>query len=482
MISTDLSNWSAARIAGAVHAGRLTAIEVVEERLAAIESINPEINAITQLTDDLRASATALDARRRRGEPLGPLAGVPITVKESIAVRGLATTHGARFLRHHRAERDAPPVARLRQADAMIIGHTNMPTLTLAGMHTRSELFGSTRNPWDHQRTPGGSSGGDAAAVASGLSVIGIGNDSGGSLRLPANFCGVSALKPSAGRYAADHRIGPDEPTLASQLFPVDGPVARTVVDLRLVHGVLAGADPADPRALPIAAELAEGGPRRVALIRDPGGVGLAPAVAAALDTAAGCLAEAGYTVEEVASPPAQESALATYGTLINTEFGLSWDRIAAVLSPDDRRYQELAMARRPPVALPEYIAATAALQGIRRAWAKFGRDHQLVLGPVYPDQAIFPDEERASAEANERYGRGMALNVISTCAGLPAVAVPTGVVDGLPVGVQLVGRAFREDDCLAAAEVIERAVAMPRPSGPGGAQARTAAMNSVTS
>ncbi len=453
---------SATAVAEAVRTGRMSASEVAESVLAAIESINPVINAITQPAADVLAVAAELDARRRRGESLGPLAGVPISIKESVAVRGLATTHGARFLQGNWAERDAPPVARLRRADAMIIGHTNMPTLTLAGMHTRSELFGSTRNPWDHERTPGGSSGGDGAAVASGLVAIGLGNDSAGSLRLPANFCGVAALKPSTGRYAADHRIGPDEPTLASQIFPVDGPIARTVADLRLVHGVLSGADPADPRALPIPAELPDDGGRRVALIRDPGGVGLAPPVSAALDTAAGYLAAAGYEIEEVTTLPAQESALATFGTLINTEFGLGWDRIATVLSPDDRRYQELALARRPPVPLPDYIAATAALQGIRRAWSEFGRGHRLVLGPVYPDQAPFPDQERSSPEANERYGMGMALNVISTCAGLPAVAVPTGVVHGLPVGVQLVGRAYREDDCLAAAEVIERAVAMP--------------------
>ncbi len=464
MATSVLAAWSANRIAEAVRSGLITASEVVRERMAAIESINPTINAITQLADDALAVAAGLDARRRRGEPLGPLAGVPITVKESIAVRGLATTHGARFLRDHHADGDAPPVARLRQADAVIIGHTNLPTLILAGMHTRSELYGSTSNPWDPERTPGGSSGGDAAAVASGLAAVGIGNDSAGSLRLPANFCGVAALKPSIGRYPADHRIGPAEPTLAAQIFPVDGPISRTVAELRLIHRVLSGADPADPRALPIPAELGdEGGqPRRVALVRDPGGVGLTPPVDSALDLAAELLINAGYEVREVTALPAQQSALDTFGVLINTEFGLGWDRIKTVLSTEDRRYQEFAMARRPPVTLPEYIAATAALHGIRRAWAEFGRTHQLVLGPVYAEQAPYPDAERASAAANERYGRAMALNVISSCAGLPAVAVPTGVVDGLPVGVQLIGRAYREDDCLTAAAAIEAGVTLP--------------------
>lgn len=451
-------------IAEAVHDGHVTASEVIEERLSLIDAINPDLNAITQRADDALTAAAELDERRRRGEGLGPLAGVPISVKESVAVRGLATTHGARFLREHVARQDAPPVARLRAAGAVIIGHTNMPTLTLAGMHTSSELFGETRNPWHHDRTPGGSSGGDAVAVASGMTAIGLGNDSAGSLRLPANFCGVAALKPSSGRYPADHRIGPDEPTLASQWFPVDGPLARTVADLRLVHGVLSGADPTDPRALPIPPDLGGGAPCRVALVRDPGGLGLSPAVAAALDLASELLIKAGYEVRDVGELPAQQQALDTYGILINTEFGQGWERIKTVLSPEDRRYQELAMERRPPVPLPEYLAATAALHGVRRAWAEFGRDHELVLGPVYTEPAPRPHAERESAAANERYGHAMALNVISTCAGLPAVAVPTGVIDGLPVGVQLIGRAYHEDDCLAAAEVIEHGAAMPAP------------------
>lgn len=453
-------------LAAAVRDGSLSAADVIRRTLERIQEVNPTVNAITRRAEQAMADAEALDRRRERGEELGPLAGVALTVKENIPVLGMATTHGARFLAGNVAERDAPPVARLRRAGAVVVGRTNMPTLTMSGMHTRSELFGSTANPWRPDHTPGGSSGGDAAAVAAGMTAVGLGNDAGGSLRLPANFCGVTALKPTVGRYPADHRIGTDEPSLASQVFPVDGPIARTVDDLVVVHEVLCGEDPGDPRALPVAARLGESAPCPVALVRDPGGAGIEPAVAAALDHAADALAAAGYEVTELDALPALEEALSAYGVLINTEFGLAWDRIAAVLSPEDRRYQQLAMDRRPPASLPEYIAATASLMAVRRALAGLGTRFPLVLGPVYDRLAPLPDLERADPEANERYGRAMALNVATTVAGVPSVAVPTGVHDGLPTGVQIIGRAHHEDDCLTAAAVVEasRAPLLPPP------------------
>lgn len=176
-------------------------------------------------------------------------------MKESTAIEGVPTTFGTPRFRDLVAPADAPPVARLRAAGAIPIGHSNMPTLILAGMHTRSELFGDTVNPWDPTRTPGGTSGGDAVAVATGMAALGLGNDSGGSVRVPAQFCGVAGLKPTTGRFPADHRIlGTDDPGPASQMLVTDGPFARTVADLRLAYEVLAGADPRDPRAVPVPA------------------------------------------------------------------------------------------------------------------------------------------------------------------------------------------------------------------------------------
>ncbi|MGG8409374.1 amidase, partial [Streptomyces sp. 12297] len=240
--------------AAAVRGGEVSAAELVDAHLLRIAEVNPRLNAVTQLlAERAREDAARTDRRRAAGEELGPLAGVPFTVKESTAVEGVPTTFGSPRFRDLVAPADALPVARLRAAGAVPVGHTNMPTLILAGMHTRSELFGDTVNPWDPGRTPGGTSGGDAVAVATGMAALGLGNDSGGSVRIPAQFCGVAALKPTAGRFPADQRVlGPDDPGPASQLLVTDGPLARRVADLRAAYEVLAGTDPRDPRAVPV--------------------------------------------------------------------------------------------------------------------------------------------------------------------------------------------------------------------------------------
>jgi hypothetical protein len=213
-----LWKMSAAAQAEAVRCAHVSAVELVDSHLDRIAEVNPQVNAVTQLlAERAREAAAQTDRRRAAGEALGPLAGVPFTVKESTAIEGVPTTFGTERFRDLVAAADAPPVARLRAAGAIPIGHSNVPTLILAGMHTRSELFGDTVNPWDSSRTPGGSSGGDAVAVATGMAALGLGNDSGGSVRVPAQFCGVAGLKPSTGRFPADHRVlGPDDPGLAS--------------------------------------------------------------------------------------------------------------------------------------------------------------------------------------------------------------------------------------------------------------------------
>ena len=245
---------TAADQAQAVRGGEISAVELVDSHLERIAEVNPQVNAVTQLlAERAREAAAHTDQRRAAGEILGPLAGVPFTVKESTAVEGVPTTLGTARFRDLVAPADAPPVARLRAAGAIPIGHSNMPTLVLAGMHTRSELFGDTVNPWDRSRTPGGSSGGDGVAVATGMAALGLGNDSGGSVRIPASFCGVTGLKPTTGRFPADHRVlGREDPGPASQMLVTDGPLARTVADLRLAYEALAGTDPRDPRAVPV--------------------------------------------------------------------------------------------------------------------------------------------------------------------------------------------------------------------------------------
>ncbi|RZQ65326.1 amidase [Amycolatopsis suaedae] len=443
--------WSlgAAEIAAAVRSGELSAREALDAHLARVDDVNPAVNAVTVRFDEAREQADRVDERIRAGEPVGPLAGVPFTVKENIDVAGHPTTHGVPHFADAVAGADAPPVRRLRAAGAIALGHTNMPDLTIGGNITVSQLFGETRNPWGAIRTPGGTSGGDGAAVASGMAAIGLGNDSGGSVRLPAMYCGVAALKPSYGRFAMDHRIGGSDPTLASQLFPVDGPIARTVEDLELAFGVLAGADAADPRTVPVPHRGPEL-PKRVAVCADPAGLGVHPQVRAEIGRAADALADAGYQVEE-AEPPALADALTSYGTLITAEFGQRWPDIRGLLTEESARNMEVSMTQQPPTDLAGYLAATATRFGAMRDWAAFGERYPLVLGPVTTERPFDAEPEDAL-----RVMFGMRLCTATTCLGVPAVAVPTAVVDGQPLGVQVIGPWYREDACLAAARILE--------------------------
>ncbi|MFJ5679221.1 amidase [Streptomyces sp. NPDC093097] len=455
--------------AAAVRAGEVTAAELVEDHLTRIAEVNPAVNAVTQLlADRARADAAETDRRRAAGAALGPLAGVPFTVKETTDIEGVPTTFGVEQFRDRVARADAPPVARLRAAGAVPIGHSNMPTLILAGVHARSVLYGDTANPWDPKVTPGGSSGGDGAAVATGMAPLGLGNDSGGSVRLPASFCGVAALKPTYGRFAADHRIGSDDPSFASQILVSDGPLARTVDDLRLAYEVLAGADPRDPRAVPMP-PYGEPLPRplKVAVVADPGGRGVHPTVRAAVERAAEALREAGYEVCEGLDMPRLDDAVEVYERLTRAEFATTWPVVKPLLGEGGHRYIELSMDGAAPAELPEYLRLTGARLGIQRDWAGFLDAYPLVLGPVFTDPPFVPGDESRDLESHRRVQKALRLCTATSFVGVPAVAVPTGVVDGLPYGVQLIGRAYREDLCLTAAEEVERRLGVLTPIDP---------------
>ncbi|MFF8913093.1 amidase [Streptomyces sp. NPDC015032] len=467
-----LWKMTAAAQAEAVRSAQVSAVELVDSHLERIAEVNPHVNAVTQLlADRARAAAAQTDRRRAAGETLGPLAGVPFTVKESTAVEGVPTTFGSPRFRDLVAPADAPPVARLRAAGAIPIGHSNMPTLILAGMHSRSELFGDTVNPWDRTRTPGGTSGGDGVAVATGMAALGLGNDSGGSVRIPAQFCGVAGLKPSTGRFPADHRVlGPDDPGPASQMLVTDGPLARSVGDLRLAYEVLAGVDPRDPRAVPAPAYGEPlPGPVRVAVVPDPGGHGVHPTVRAAVGAAAGALRDAGYDVREVADVPRLDEALEAYGRITVTEFAGTWPTVRKLLGDGGDRYIDMAMEQTPPASAEEFMKLMGTWMSIRRSWAEFLHEYPLLLGPVFTEPPVEPGLESRDRAGRDRVGSAMRLCTVTSFVGVPGVAVPTGVADGLPSGVQIIGRAFREDLCLAAAQAVEARLGVFTPVDPRG-------------
>ncbi|WP_344073698.1 amidase [Streptomyces crystallinus] len=464
---------SAAAQAAAVRRGEVSAVELVESHLERIAEVNPRVNAVTQLlAGRAREAARRTDAGRAEGKVLGPLAGVPFTVKESTPIGGVPTTFGVRRFADLVAADDAPPVARLRAAGAIPIGHSNMPTLILAGMHTRSELFGDTANPWDRARTPGGTSGGDAVAVATGMAALGLGNDSGGSVRIPAQFCGVTALKPTPGRFPADHRVlGPDDPGPATQMLVTDGPLARTVADLRLAYEALAGTDPRDPRTVPAPAHGAPlPGPVKVAVVADPGGHGVHPAIAAAVRSAAEALRDAGYDVREVADVPRLDETLEAYNRITVTEFAPNWPVVRTLLGDGGHRYIAMAMERTPPVTdVDQLMKLMGAWMNIRRSWAEFLDAYPLALGPSFTEPPVEPGLESRDRAGRDRVASGMRLCTATSFVGVPAVAVPTGLSDGLPCGVQIIGRAFREDLCLEAAQAVEDRLGVLTPVDPRG-------------
>ena len=244
---SEIWQLPATELAQRIARRQLSSAEVVDAHLARIDAVNPALNAVVRvLADEARAAAVKADQKLAAGETVGPLHGVPFTVKENIDMAGLPTTWGVPALAKAVAPVDAPVVERMRAAGAIPIARTNLPDMALR-VHTDSSLHGLTRNPWHPGRTAGGSSGGEAAALASGMSPIGLGNDIGGSLRNPANACGIASIRPSAGRVPDAGYVPAEDRLLAVQLMNVQGPMARRVADVRLGLQVLMGAHPRDP-------------------------------------------------------------------------------------------------------------------------------------------------------------------------------------------------------------------------------------------
>src|ERR1700731_2104009 len=247
---TSLTFLSATEIAAAIRSKEVSPVEVARAHLAGIERLNPRLNAFVDYQPEVvLAQARAAEAAIMRGEVVGPLHGVPLSIKSAIDVAGHRCEAGTRLRAGHIAAEDAPLVARLRAAGAIILGVTNTPELLMA-WETDNLLYGRTNNPWDLSRTAGGSSGGEAAAIASGCSAGGVGSNGGGSIRIPAHFCGICGLKPTPGRIPATghypQSVGP------FALLGVVGPMARTIADLKLLFEVMQGADIGDPSAAPV--------------------------------------------------------------------------------------------------------------------------------------------------------------------------------------------------------------------------------------
>jgi amidase len=462
----ELCSKGAGELAGMIASGEVTSSEVIEAHLARIEEVNADLNAVTAtLADEARNAAAAVDRSLAAGERLGPLAGVPFTVKENIDVAGSATTWGVAALAEQIAPTDAPTVARLREAGAIPLARTNLPDFAFR-WHTESGRAGHTRNPWDHTRTPGGSSGGEAVALATGMTPLGLGNDFGGSLRVPSQMCGTAALRPSRGRVAEGNATEPSVHPISIQLTMSAGPLARRIADLRLALGILRAPDARDPRWVPAPLDgPAIDGPIRVAVVRDPLGAGIDPQVRAGVDRAAGWLADAGYQVVE-AEPPQIAEATEAWVDVMFADAGVTWPLMEPIAGTGLREFIDACFAKgvAKPVDQAAQLAAWEAAYTIGAAWSQFLRKHPIVLSPVCCERpwVVGDDIDRV-----DQIAMAMRMVVPANVLGLPACAVPVGSDEGLPQGVQLIGDRFREDLVFEAAQPIEDRAPVLTPVSP---------------
>jgi len=451
----DLCTKGAGELAGMIASGEVTSADVVDAHLARIEEVNPDLNAVTvTLADEARVAAAAVDRAVAAGAPLGPLAGVPFTAKENIDVAGSATTWGVAALAEQIASADAPMVARLREAGAIPLARTNLPDFAFR-WDTASGVAGRTRNPWDPTRTPGGSSGGEAAALASGMTPLGLGNDLGGSLRVPSQMCGTAALRPSRGRVADGAVTEPSPPPISIQMTNCQGPMARRVADLRLALGILSAPDARDPRWVPAPLQGPPvDGPIRVAVVRDPVGAGIDPHVRAGIDRAADWLADAGYEVVDAEPPQIAEVAAAWYDA-IWADVGALWPDMEPITGADEVEFVGACLAQGVfnPVDQAAQLAAWVAVYQLGAAWTQFLQDHPVVLSPVCCERPWLVDDDISRID---EIATAMRMVVPVNILGLPSCAVPVGCDEDLPQGVQLIGARFREDILLDAAQAVE--------------------------
>ncbi|MBB5836018.1 amidase [Kribbella italica] len=475
MVETEFQ--TAEEQASALRAGDVSSVELTDEAIARIERDDQAINAICVPDfDRARAAARDADQARARGEDRA-LLGIPVTVKESYDVSGLPTTWGMPAHRDFEPAEDAVQVSRLKAAGAVVLGKTNVP-LGLQDIQTFNEIYGTTNNPWDHTRTSGGSSGGSAAALASGFGALSIGSDLAGSLRTPAHFCGIYAHKPTLGLAATRGMVAPPGPPLPVDLdLAVVGPMARSAGDLTLLLDVMAGPDPlTHGKAYGVKLPPARHerlGDFRVLVIDDHPLIPTGSAVRAGVNRVADALVDGGARVERH-SPLLPD--LTEAGTLyMQFLFSGSVARFpveayeqlrtrAAALSADDQsldatRLRGMVLSHR------DWIEATNRRELHRHSWRQLFAEFDAVVCPITPTPA-FPHDHNPDVlvrrididGAKSPYFDQLVWAGLATMPGLPATAVPTGrSPEGLPVGVQLIGPMYEDRTPLRLAELLEQ-------------------------
>lgn len=453
-----METWrlSATEVAALVREKKISARQVAQQALERVESVNGALNAIVDYRpDEVLAAAGAIDKRVAAGQGVGPLGGVPVTVKVITDQVGYATTNGVTLQRDAIATHNSPVVDNILNAGAVILGRTNTPAFSYRWF-TNNKLHGATRNPHDASLTPGGSSGGAASAVASGMGNIALGTDIAGSVRYPAYACGVHGLRPSPGRVPA-YNTTTGERSVGAQLMSVTGPLARTVGDLRLSLAAMAVGSHRDPFWVPAPLQ-GPAAPRRAALCLRPDGLATAPEIIDHLRKAAASLVDAGWEVSEVDNlPPLREAV----GLQIKLWIGNDYDKQMEAAEREGDLGALTALRGQRQVAselnLGSFSDALTRRATLIRFWQAFLDQYPVVLMPV-SGELPFPDDlDLQGDDAYKRVWEAQLPQVGIPLLGLPGLSLCTGKVGSAPVGVQIVAGRFREDLCLAAGEDIER-------------------------
>jgi Asp-tRNA(Asn)/Glu-tRNA(Gln) amidotransferase A subunit family amidase len=454
--------YTIARLSAAIRSKKISPVEVVDAALERIADYEAQLNCFVHLdAEGARWQARAAEAAAQRGEVLGPMHGVPLTIKGNIDVAGWPCPAGSTLRKDYVPGKDAPLVARLKAAGAILLGNTNTPEFLMA-YESNNLLTGKTSNPWDLSRSAGGSSGGEAAAIASGCSAGGIGSDGGGSIRVPAHFSGICGLKPTPGRVPSTGHFPPGA-GLVSWLGVV-GPLARTIADVRALFEVIAGPDPGDALSAPVPVRMAPENQikgLRVGLLESEALGKASPETQAAVQCAGKLLSAQGMFVE-----PCKLSGLHQalelwwffFGPVVAHLFRPTVEGHEDEISPILREYLEFA-APQTPVTLDQVIEASAERDLLRAEVLRQLQDVPVLLSPVSSKPAFRHGEGTYRSCADQCYRDTMRYSQWLNLVGFPGAAVPVDFSrEGLPIGVQVIGRPHEEELVLAVAELIEQA------------------------
>jgi len=467
----EITSWSAAELAARIRARDVSPSEAVEAALARIEACNPRVNAVcTVAADQAMTAARAAERLLERDQPLPPLLGVPVGIKDITPTAGIRTTYGSPLCRDHVPAEDAEVVARLKAAGAIVIGKTNTPEFA-AGANTVNPVFGATRNPWNPALSAGGSTGGGAAALATGMIALAQGTDLGGSLRNPAAFCGVVGLRPTPG-------VVPSAPNPAPwDTLQVDGPMARSAEDCWLALRAMAGLSRRTPVSTVMAQAaddtLAPALPRRIAYVADIAGYGIDPEIADCCRSAAFALRDAGCEVEEIELDlsAGHEVFLALRGAVIVSQLWPYLDRIEE-LGENLRGNVRYGLG----VGTAQLAAAQHRRQALWQQVMALLERYPLLLTPCtpvlpFPVEQNYPDQ--IAGRPMRSYIDWVAPTFLLSLLGMPVASVPAGLGrSGLPIGLQILGAPFAERQVLSAAAAVQacRPVGLAPASGAGAA------------